>query len=107
MTDPTSTPNASRQPVDDAPRDLDPLVSQAVLTLLDRISDVYFLVDSEWRFVHFNRRAAEILHMRPEAVLGQTLWEAFPQILGTVYETYYRKAMATQEVQHFESAYEV
>lgn len=75
-----------------------------VATLLDRISDVYFAVDRAWRFTYFNRRAEEILQVPAHSVLGQVLWDAFPQLRGTIYETHYRAAMETQQPQHFESS---
>jgi len=36
-------------------------------------------------------------------LIGQNIWKTFPQLIGTTYETYIRKAIEKQEIQHFEA----
>lgn len=46
--------------------------------VLESISDVFYAVDRDWRFVLFNRSAEEFFH-RPRAdILGRLLWDVFP-----------------------------
>ena len=49
--------------------------------VLDRISDRFFELDQGWRFTRFNKSAEaqlRILGLNPAKVLGQVLWDVFP-----------------------------
>lgn len=46
--------------------------------VLESISDVYYAVDRDWRFVLFNRSAEEFFGLTREQILGRTLWDVFP-----------------------------
>jgi DNA-binding CsgD family transcriptional regulator/PAS domain-containing protein len=49
--------------------------------VLDRISDQFFELDQRWRFTRFNKSAEaqlRILGLNPVQVLGQVLWDVFP-----------------------------
>jgi hypothetical protein len=49
--------------------------------VLDRISDQFFELDLHWRFTRFNKSAEaqlRILGLDPAQVLGQVLWDVFP-----------------------------
>jgi PAS domain-containing protein len=69
--------------------------------ILDRVSDGIFALDADWRFRFINQAALAVsgtygLPMVPEAFLGRSLWDAYPQILGTPLEEVYRTAMQDQ-----------
>lgn len=66
-------------------------------TILDSISDSLIALDKDWHFTYVNRRALEYSDKNPQDVLGKTIWEIFPSIVGTPLETFYRKAMGSQE----------
>jgi PAS domain S-box-containing protein len=53
-------------------------------------------VDAAWRFRHVNAVAERVLGRRREELYGRVLWTEFPRILGTPFETTYRRAMAEQ-----------
>jgi PAS domain S-box-containing protein len=57
----------------------DPQADARLAAVLESISDVYYAVDREWRFVLFNRSAEEFFGMPRAEILGRTLWELFPQ----------------------------
>jgi PAS domain S-box-containing protein len=49
--------------------------------ILDSITDMFFAVDQEWRYTHFNKQAEEqlkVLGKDPTSLLGKVLWEEFP-----------------------------
>jgi len=57
--------------------------SEQIETILDSITDQFFAFDSAWRYTYLNRHAAEqirCLGMDPESLIGQTLWETFPEV---------------------------
>jgi PAS domain S-box-containing protein len=64
--------------------------------VLESTSDGYLGVDAEWRIRYLNRRGAELLSAQglvPEAVTGRTVWELWPDLLGTELERQHRRAM--------------
>ena len=63
--------------------------------VLGSIADAFYLLDREWRFTHVNDAAEPLLQTTREALVGRTLWEAFPDVAGSVFEGPYREAMAT------------
>jgi PAS domain S-box-containing protein len=69
---------------------------EEVLHMVDRIGDTFFAVDPEWRFRYVNPHAAEIVGQTPEQLLNKTLWEAYPQLVGSPLEEHYYQAMAEQ-----------
>ena len=65
--------------------------------LLESVGEGLFVIDTGWRITHFNAAAERIVGVRRAQVLGRSLWDAFPALLGTVVERMYRETMATRE----------
>ncbi|MFC7239081.1 PAS domain S-box protein [Saliphagus sp. GCM10025317] len=47
--------------------------------MLGRVTDAFYAVDDEFRFTHVNERAAELLQRPRAELLGEKLWEMFPE----------------------------
>lgn len=73
--------------------------------LLDRMTDAFFALDTDWRFTYLNETAEDVLDRSAEELLGTTVWEAFPEAAGTTFEARYKEAMRTQESVTFEEYY--
>jgi len=73
------------------------------LTILDSISDSFIALDKDWRFTYVNRRAVEYSAKDSKDVLGKTIWEIFPSIIGTPLETFYRNAMTSRKPSVFKN----
>ena len=69
---------------------------------LERATDAIYAVDSDWRIEYMNKKMAERVERDPDAVVGETIWEEFPSIVGTELEDEYRTAMETGEAVSFE-----
>ncbi|MBX3001867.1 MAG: PAS domain-containing protein [Caldilineaceae bacterium] len=69
---------------------------QEMADMIDRIGDVFFALDRDWRYLYVNPKATALTGMPADDILGKTLWETFPQLLGTIYEEQYRRAMEQQ-----------
>jgi PAS domain S-box-containing protein len=69
---------------------------------LERTTDAVYAVDTEWRIEYMNETIAERVDRDPDTVVGETLWEEFPSIVGTKLEERYRTAMETSEPVSFE-----
>jgi signal transduction histidine kinase len=66
--------------------------------LLASIGDPFYLLDREWRFTYVNDAAQPLLQATRDELLGRTLWEAFPGVIGSEFEVPYRTAMAEGRV---------
>ena len=82
------------------------------VTLLDGIADAFYAVDADWRFTYINERAVVVLGenldepLPHDAYLGRTVWEIFPDVLGTEIETHLRTAARERRTTVFEALYE-
>ncbi|AZH26077.1 PAS domain S-box protein [Haloplanus aerogenes] len=73
--------------------------------VFERIDDAFIALDAEWRFTYLNERAEEVLDLTGEDVVGVSVWEAFPEAVGTSFQYEYERAMETQESVSFEEYY--
>jgi PAS domain S-box-containing protein len=74
-----------------------------VTEILDSIQDGFVALSSYWNFIYVNNCAGEYFGTEPEDLMGQNLWETFPEFVGTTYETAFRRAMDEKEIQYFEA----
>ncbi|HEX6598320.1 MAG TPA: PAS domain-containing protein [Gemmatimonadaceae bacterium] len=61
--------------------------------VLASIADAFYLLDHEWRFTYVNDAAEPLLQTTRDKLLGRTLWEMFPGVIGSPFEGPYREAM--------------
>jgi signal transduction histidine kinase len=78
-------------------------VDRQRISALENIGDAYFAVDSGWRFLYANRKFLERYERGPAAqVVGRSLWEVYPELIGTQLEHRYRRAMEERAADQFE-----
>ena len=70
--------------------------------ILASISDGFYAVDAQWRFVYFNAKAEKILKKKQAEVIGENFFTVFPQVRGTEVHENYRRAMALKQPLDFE-----
>ena len=68
-------------------------LAEEAVAILESISDGFFSIDREGRFVYVNRQAERILDVHREDILGRTMAEAYPGLAGTAFEEAYVKAI--------------
>jgi len=61
--------------------------------ILESVSDAFVALDADWRFTYVNRKAEYFLQQSAGQLLGRTLWEAAPMLLGTPWEEHARTVM--------------
>jgi predicted DNA binding protein/GAF domain-containing protein/PAS domain-containing protein len=64
---------------------------------LGRITDGVIALDSEWTVTYLNDAARETIDRPTVELIGQPLWEVFPEAVGTSLQTEFEVAMETQE----------
>ncbi len=66
-------------------------------TLIQRISDGFIALDTEWRYIYVNKKIEEMTGRTAASLIGKNIWGEFPDATGSAtYETFH-KAMETQE----------
>ncbi|MEN4017528.1 MAG: PAS domain-containing protein [Methanobacterium sp.] len=71
--------------------------------ILDSIKDGFMALNHQWYIIYINKRAREYFGVEVEGLIGQNIWERFPELTGTIYEKKLRWAMEMREIQHFEA----
>src|SRR5215204_3892612 len=61
--------------------------------ILESISDAFYAVDRGWRFTYVNHKAEEMWGRTREELLGENLWEVFPQEVDSESYRQIRRAM--------------
>ncbi|HEY9597108.1 MAG TPA: PAS domain S-box protein, partial [Cyanophyceae cyanobacterium] len=73
--------------------------------LLDSIPDAFIALNHDWQITYLNRQAAHLLKSTPEQLIGQTLWDVFPDTIGLTFYKEYHQAIAEQMAVTFEEFY--
>ncbi|MFB6071537.1 MAG: PAS domain-containing protein [Halobacterium sp.] len=73
------------------------MLNELARNVYERITDGFFALDRDWRFTYLNDAAKDLLEVEDEEALGENIWDAFPDAIGTDFYTEYHRAMATQE----------
>ncbi|MEP6987156.1 MAG: PAS domain-containing protein, partial [Chloroflexota bacterium] len=51
--------------------------------LLESISEAFYGLDEGWRFIYLNHKAEQLLGRNREALIGENIWEIFPEMINT------------------------
>jgi PAS domain S-box-containing protein len=71
--------------------------------VLESITDAFFAVDETWRFTYVNERAAELLQHSRTELLGENVWDRFPEAVELEFYDRYHRVMETEEPAEFEA----
>src|SRR3989440_2252978 len=77
--------------------------AQTMTNILEKTTDGFFAVDSQWKLTYVNAEAEAMVGRNREELLGGLLWEKFPALVGSVFQTNYEKVMAEETAMEFEA----
>ena len=77
--------------------------AQTMTNILEKTTDGFFAVDSEWKLTYINAEAEAMVGQKRDALLGGLLWEKFPALVGSIFQTNYERVMAEQVAIEFEA----
>jgi two-component system cell cycle sensor histidine kinase/response regulator CckA len=77
--------------------------AQTMINILEKTTDGFFAVDSQWKLTYFNAEAENMWGRKRGELLGGVLWEAFPALIGSIFQTNYEKVMAEHVAIEFEA----
>jgi len=72
-------------------------------SLLGSITDAFYSLDANWRFVFVNDEIVRRFQVPREKIIGGSIWELFPKMVGTPAESSLRNAMAQRINADFET----
>lgn len=74
--------------------------------ILESVTDAFFALDDELTVTYFNRAAERLLGRDSDEILGQPLFDAFPEARGSIFEEKYRHAVREKEMLSFETYFD-
>lgn len=81
-------------------------IGARLVRTLENVTDAFYTLDREWRYTYVNREAERIQGKTRGELLGQVVWDVFPEAVGTAFDVQFRQAIRTGESVAFESYYE-
>ena len=71
--------------------------------ILEKTSDGFFALDTNWNFTYLNAEAEIMLGAPRASLIGQNIWEKIPGLSGSIFEQNYRNVMSEQVAIEFEA----
>jgi PAS domain S-box-containing protein len=82
----------------------DPRHGVELARFLETMPAAFCFLDHEWRFRYVNAEAERLMNRPRDEMAGESLWEAFPGLSGSIVESTYRESVATGRPMVFETA---
>jgi PAS domain S-box-containing protein len=79
--------------------------NRRISNIMTNISDAFFAIDREWRFIYLNPEAERALQRTREELIGQNIWDEFPQAVNGPFYTHYQRVMHEGDVGDFVAYY--
>lgn len=80
-------------------------LARSLADTLENMGDAFYLLDHQLHFAFLNGKAAELLDCKRDDVVGQLVWDAFPQARDTELYTCYPQALQTGQTRRLELFY--
>ncbi len=80
-------------------------VSNLLNRILARITDSVISLDTEWRYTYCNDTALKLIRGTRDEIIGRSIWDVFPDIVGTIFWDKYHEAMREQVPLAFDNYY--
>jgi PAS domain S-box-containing protein len=74
-------------------------------SILASVTDTHIVFDRQWHYTYINEAAVRSIGRARDQIIGRTLWELYPDIVGTEIERQYRRAMEERVAVAFEFHY--
>ena len=76
--------------------------SKKIKSILESITDLFYVLDPEWRFVEVNKRVEEIFGKSRDQLIGQVIWDLYPEARRSTLYSNFLKAVEQMKTRHFE-----
>ncbi|MGE5658219.1 MAG: adenylate/guanylate cyclase domain-containing protein [Actinomycetota bacterium] len=78
---------------------------EQVVNLLEGMTDAFFALDRQWKFTYVNYKAAQLLQKSTEDLLGNNIWDFFPDSVNSTFSQELKTAVSRQVGVNFEEFY--
>lgn len=73
-----------------------------IMEILNSIQDGFVALNHYWQFIYVNKYAAEYVDLEVEDIIGQNIWERFPELIGTKFEEVLNQVMDDEKSLYFD-----
>ncbi|WP_144511673.1 EAL domain-containing protein [Bacillus sp. FJAT-22090] len=73
---------------------------------LENMSDAFLTVDKDWQITYINKEAEKLLSAPKAELLGEDLWEVYPDAIDSIFNKSYSKTMNERVETRFEAYYD-
>jgi diguanylate cyclase (GGDEF)-like protein/PAS domain S-box-containing protein len=73
--------------------------------MLESMTDAFYMLDAEWRFIYVNRHAEQILARSRSDLLGKVIWDEFGDASVTPFRHEFQRAVDENRAVSFEAGY--
>ncbi len=80
-------------------------LQQRTEVVFESLSDGLLALSHDWMITYINTNGARLANQSRETMLGRNYWATFPEVIDTVFETGYRKAMTERITVEIEAHY--
>ena len=70
--------------------------------MLMGVGEAFVSLDQEWKCIYVNDKAVELLGKKKKELLGNIMWEIFPDMKGTISGNEFQRAMTSRTSKSFE-----
>jgi len=85
----------------DASREAHREISEQRRRILESITDAFVALDEDWILTYVNAQAEALLERPREELLGQNLWDEFPEAVGSTFQEKYETAIEEDRTVEF------
>jgi len=85
----------------DASRQAHREVSEQRRRILESITDAFIAVDEDWTLTYVNAQAEAFLERSRDELVGQNIWDEFPEAIGSTFQDKYETAIREQTTVEF------
>ena len=85
----------------DASRQAHRATSRHRRRILESITDAFVALDADWTFTYVNAHAEALLERSREELLGNTIWDEFPEAVGSTFQDKYETAVEENRTVEF------
>ncbi len=76
---------------------------QQLSDILENITDAFFVLDNQWRFVYINHKAERLWKRNKNELIAKVIWNAFPHLHNSNYYQQFQQAQEQLKAVHFEA----
>ena len=79
--------------------------NEKITNIIGSITDGFAALDKEWKYIYVNHHHHFPDHYTADDVIGKSVWDIYPNVIGTFVHDEFHRAMAERIPVHFECSF--